>query len=73
MMNEGGNKGGPAKKTRGVGQPMKRGGYRMPFDGKNECGSPPLSKASVNRSGGSKQPMGGKGLTGGSGSGNEMS
>lgn len=67
-MNEGGNKGGPAKRVKGPGQPMSRGGYRSPWGGPNEMGEDQLSmaKRSMNRgsSKGQKDAQN-QGLTGG--------
>lgn len=58
---EGGNKGGPARKVRGVGQPMKKGGYRQPFDGKNEMGTDQVAQAKrhARRGGGQQKKYGG--------------
>lgn len=70
---EGGNKGGPAHRVKGPGQPMKKSGYRQPFDGKNEIGENQLAQAKRHaRRGSGKQNTSAAGYYGSGMSKNEM-
>lgn len=74
-MSEGGNKGGSPKRVKGPGQPMKKGGYPSPFDGRNEMGDDQLKMAKKSMQRGSSKGQHsakGYGMYKGSGSKNEM-